>query len=225
MLGCYADAIRPGTFTLEGGQTATGSIVNWYREHLAGNEQTQADRAQQSIFAVLDEKAAAIAPGCDGLVCLDHWQGARSPLKDTHSRGLWWGLTLAHGPGHMLRSIYEGTAFGTRHILEDLSHHGLRVSRLFAGGGGAKSALWVQIHADACNVPVSLPSETESCALGSAILAAVRCRHYSCLEEAAVHMVRMDRTIQPDHKNTTAYDEGYHRYRAVYEALRPLLHR
>src|SRR5205085_1041384 len=114
----------------------------------------------------------AVPPGCEGLVCLDHWQGNRCPLKDPRARGAFWGLTLSHGPGHVFRSIYEGTAFGTRHILEDLEAHGFRVNRLFAGGGGARSRLWLQIHADVLGQPIHLPRDSEACALGSALIAA-----------------------------------------------------
>ncbi len=220
MLGCYPDAIRPGLFTLEGGQTATGSIVNWYREHFAGNEAQEAERTGQSVFAILDGKAAAAPAGCEGLVCLDHWQGARTPLKDPLSRGAWWGLSLSHGPGHMLRSIYEATAYGTRHILEDLAQHGLKVTHLYAGGGGAKSQLWLQIHADVCGVPVSIPAQTESCARGSAIIAAVHTGHFASLEEAAQAMVQMGRMIEPDGRNQSVYQEGYQRYRQLYEMQR-----
>ncbi|HMP16163.1 MAG TPA: FGGY-family carbohydrate kinase, partial [Gemmatales bacterium] len=139
MLGCYPDAIRPGLYTLEGGQTATGSIMNWYREHFAGHEENQARKEGTTVFAVMDDAASRVPAGCEGLLCLDHWQGARTPLKDPRSRGCWYGLTLSHGPGHMIRSIYEGTALGTRHILEDLGQHHLHITELLAGGGGAKS--------------------------------------------------------------------------------------
>lgn len=220
MLGCYADAIRPGLYTLEGGQTATGSIVNWYREHFAGKEEKEAAQLGIPVYALLDQKAEKVAPGCDGLVCLDHWQGARTPLKDPLSRGTWWGLTLSHGAGHMLRSIYEGTAYGTRHILEDLAHHGLPITQLIAGGGGAKSKLWLQIHADVCQVPVAVPAETEACALGSTMIAAVHAGEFSSLEQAAVEMVRLEGTIEPQVQHRQAYEEGYEKYRRLYQVLK-----
>lgn len=220
MLGCYADAIRPGLYTLEGGQTATGSIVNWYREHFAGNEEKEATRIGTSVYELLDQKAAKVAPGCDGLLCLDHWQGARTPLKDPLSRGTWWGLTLSHGPGHMLRSIYEGTAYGTKAILDDLAKHGLPITQLIAGGGGVKSRLWLQVHADVCGVPLSIPAETEACALGSAIVAAVHVGHFASLEDAALNMVRLDAVIEPNAELTDLYRDGYMKYGKLYGALR-----
>jgi ribulose kinase len=224
MAGCYPDAVVEGTYTLEGGQTATGSILNWYRQHFAGHEAAEAERAGRHVYEVLDAKAAAVPPGCDGLVCLDYWQGNRSPLKDARARGALWGLTLAHGPGHVFRSIYEATAFGTRHILEDLEAHGFAVGRLFAGGGGAKSRLWLQIHADVLGRPIHLPRESEACALGSALVAAVHAGHFADFNEAARHMVQIAQVVEPREENRRVYDDQYGKYVATYPALRPLMH-
>jgi ribulose kinase len=224
MLGCYPDAVVEGLYTLEGGQTATGSILNWYRQHFAGHEAAEAQRTGRHVYEVLDAKAAAVPPGCEGLVCLDYWQGNRSPLKDPRARGTLWGLTLSHGPGHIFRSIYEATAFGTRHILEDLEAHGFAVSRLFAGGGGARSRLWLQIHADVLGRPISLPREAEACALGSALVAAVHCGHYADLAEAARQMVQIADVIEPQAEHKRTYDYYYAKYVATYPALRDLMH-
>lgn len=224
MLGCYPDAVVEGLYTLEGGQTATGSILNWYRQHFAGNEAAEAAQAGRSVYDILDAKAAAVPPGCEGLVCLDYWQGNRCPLKDPRARGTLWGLTLSHGPGHVFRSIYEATALGTRHILEDLAGFGFTVGRLFAGGGGAKSRLWLQIHADVLGRPIHLPRDSEACALGAALVAAVHCGHYRDLHEAAGRMVQIADVIEPQARHRAAYDEAYGRYLATYQALRPLMH-
>ena len=64
-------------------------------------------------------QAAATPPGAEGLVVRDDWQGNRSPYKNPHARGAIVGLSLAHGPGHVVRALYEATACGTRHILAD----------------------------------------------------------------------------------------------------------
>jgi FGGY-family pentulose kinase len=224
MLGCYPDAVVEGLYTLEGGQTATGSILHWYQKHFAGHEAAEAERTGRNVYEVLDAKAAVVPPGCEGLICLDYWQGNRCPLKDPRARGAFWGLTLSHGPGHVFRSIYEGTAFGTRYILEDLESHGFKVQRLYAGGGGAKSRLWLQIHADILGQPIALPRESEACALGSALVAAVHSGHYPNLDEAARHMVQVAAVIEPQAGSAKEYDYVYRKYRETYPALRPLMH-
>ena len=119
--GCYPDATAEGLYTLEAGQTATGSILDWYRRHFAGDQQGEAAQRKVSVFQVLDELATAVPPGAEGLMVRDDWQGNRSPYKNPTARGCIAGLSLAHGPGHIVRGIYEATACGTRHILKDAS--------------------------------------------------------------------------------------------------------
>jgi ribulose kinase len=108
--GCYPDATVEGLYTLEAGQTATGSILDWYRRHLAGREQAEALSRGVNVYEVLDEQAAATPPGADGLVVRDDWQGNRSPYMNPQARGAIAGLSLAHGPGHIFRALYEATA-------------------------------------------------------------------------------------------------------------------
>jgi FGGY-family pentulose kinase len=217
--GCYPDATVEGLYTLEAGQTATGSILDWYRRNFAGNQQREAQERGLHVFQVLDEQAAAVPPGAEGLVVRDDWQGNRSPYKNPQARGAIAGLSLAHGPGHVLRAIYEATACGTRHILEDANARGLKVERIFLGGGGAKSAIWLQIHADILQKPVHLARESEVCALGAAMAAAVAAGFYNDFDEAAHAMVAIERLVEPDPANAAVYDDLFVRYVDLYRRL------
>jgi len=217
--GCYPDATVEGLYTLEAGQTATGSILDWYRRHFAGREQAEAATRGVNVYEILDEQAAAVPPGSDGLIVREDWQGNRSPYKNPRARGAIVGLSLAHGPGHVFRALYEATALGTRHILDDASAHGLKVERVFIGGGGAKSPLWLQIHADALKKPVHLTREGESCALGSAMTAAVAAGAYRDFDEAGRAMVAIEKTVEPIAANEPIYDDLFERYVDLYGRL------
>jgi FGGY-family pentulose kinase len=217
--GCYPDATVEGLYTLEAGQTATGSILDWYRRHFAAAEQAEADGRGVSVYQVLDERAAATPPGADGLIVRDDWQGNRSPYKNPHARGVIAGLTLAHGPGHVFRAIYEATACGTRHILEDAAAHGLAVQRIFLGGGGARSPLWLQIHADILKQPIYLTRESESCALGAAMAATLAAGIYPDFDAAAAAMVHIERTVEPRAQYGGLYDDLFGSYVNLYAAV------
>jgi L-ribulokinase len=120
----------------------------------------------------------------------------------------------------VFRAIYEATACGTRHILEDAAAHGLRVERIFLGGGGAKSAVWLQIHADILQKPVHLARETEACALGSTLAAAVAAGIYPDFDAAARAMVAIERVVEPNPANAEVYDELFGRYVELYHRLK-----
>ena len=76
-----------------------------------------AEKAGGSVYDILNPRAAEIAPGSDGLVVLEHWQGNRTPWVDAHSRGVIRGLTLSHTPAHIYRAIMESVAYGTEMII------------------------------------------------------------------------------------------------------------
>jgi FGGY-family pentulose kinase len=223
--GPYPDALIEGTWILEGGQTATGAIATWLADNFGYCEQLEAEKRGVDRFVVLDEKAAAVPLGSEGLTVLDYWQGNRTPLRDPLAKGAIWGLSLKHGIGHLLRAVYEGTALGNRHIQEDLAQAGFTPDGIYACGGGTRSALWLQIHADACGVPIYLTEEPEATALGTAMLAAIGAGLFKDPVEAAEQMVHVSREITPNAGLKGAYDEMFERYLATYPALKDLMHR
>ncbi|MGE0716789.1 MAG: ribulokinase [Alphaproteobacteria bacterium] len=207
--GTYAGALLPGLHTVEGGQTSTGSVVSWMRRLFGGTVS----------YAELDREAAAVPPGSDGLVVQDHFQGNRTPHTDPLSRGAVLGLSLKHGRGHVFRATLEGIAFGTELILETMRGAGYRPEEVVICGGATRSDLWLQIHADVSNLPLTLTRVTDAPALGSAILAAVAAGEFATIEEAAGAMVAVERRIEPSASAHSAYRAPYEAYKRAYGAL------
>lgn len=219
--GPYPDAILPGSWLVEAGQTSSGSIINWLVENLSlGREKGDADKG--GLYSRLEEEAMALPPGCDGITMLDYWQGNRTPRRDPRAKGAIFGLTLAHDYRHLVRGAYEAIAYGTRHIVESLREAGIDVSAAAAGGGGTKSRIWLQLTADVCGMTISVPRYSDDCGVvGSAIAAARGAGLYGSLVEAAAAMVRDERTIEPI-VDSRAFDEAYRRYLALYESTKAL---
>jgi len=197
MWGAYADIVYPNRYIIEGGQTSTGSIINWLRRFVGGDFD----------FDEMNAKAADLPPGSEGLVVQDHFQGNRTPHTDALSRGAITGLTLAHEPHHVFRAIMEGISMGTRAILESFAKGGYTGTEIIAGGGATNSDLFMQIHADTANLPVHIPASSDGPSLGSAILAAHGAGHYDTIDDGIAAMVKSGRVIEPDPKAVAAYDE------------------
>lgn len=218
--GPFEDAVVAGEWTLEAGQASTGGTVRWLLDTLGG-----ALPAGDGRYAAADAEAALVKPGAEGLVLLDFWQGSRTPIKDPRARGTIWGLTPAHGPGHLLRAVYEGTAYGNRHILEKLNTLGVPTESITACGGGTRSELWLHILADVAGVPITLTTVADAVALGSAMCAAVGAGAFADLPAAGQAMVHPGLTVEPDLSIHALYDEGYALYKETYAALAPLFQR
>jgi ribulokinase len=214
--GPFESAVIGGEWTIEAGQASTGGTVRWLLD-LVGGRWSAGER-----YARADEAAAAAGPGADGLTLLDYWQGSRTPVRDPAARGTIWGLTSSHGAGHLLRAVYEGTAYGNKRILDTLASVGVPTQRIVACGGGVRSRLWLQILADVAGIPIELTTVDDAVALGSAICAAVAAGAFADLRAAAAVMVKRADRIEPDPALRGVYDEGYALYIATYEALAPL---
>jgi xylulokinase len=87
------------------------------------------------------------------------------------------------------------------------------------GGGGAKSALWRQIHADILGLSVVTAKTPENSATGAAMLAGIGTEVFPSFEEACEKTVRHGDEIRPDNTYRAGYEQLYHRYRALYPAL------
>ncbi|HEY4384312.1 MAG TPA: FGGY-family carbohydrate kinase [Ktedonobacteraceae bacterium] len=218
--GPFEDAVIQREWTLEAGQASTGGTVRWLLDLLGGNLPKGPER-----YVVADAAAAAIAPGAEGLTILDYWQGSRTPVKDPSARGTIWGLTSAHGTGHLLRAVYEATAYGNRHILDMLRGLNVPVDQITACGGGTRSQLWLQILADVAQLPITLTEVSDAVALGSAMCAAVGAGAFPDLVTAGREMVRTGAVVEPNPATRAVYDEGYARYRETYQVLAPLFQR
>ena len=222
--GAYTDAILPGQYTVEAGQASTGSVVAWFKNNFAGAAVAEADRRGVDPYVVLNELAAEVPVGSEGLVVLDYFQGNRSPYTDPHARGLISGLSLRHGPGQLFRAILEGICFGTELIFRTLRRHDFELRSIVAAGGATRSDLWMQLHADVSGVPVSIPREPEGPVLGAAMLAAVGAGIHPDIETAAAEMVHVERTIEPDQGRHEEYAFFVDRYTELYPATRDVMH-
>jgi FGGY-family pentulose kinase len=222
--GPFPDCLVEGMFTLEGGQTATGSIMQWMVEHFGAEAAEKAKTAGEDVYSYLDSLAERIPPGSEGVLLLDYFQGNRTPYKDPLARGTVTGLTLKHTLPHLYRAAYEGICLGTRQILEDMASHGFRLERIVAGGGGAKSRLWTQIQADILGRPIHLPRDKETMALGAAIWAGIGAGIFKNYEDAIGRMVHIERAVNPVPGQRDVYDRLYRQYVDLYPAVRPVMH-
>ena len=220
LFGSFPDALAPDTWTVEAGQISTGSIMKWFMTNFINADlKARAEKQGCHLYDIMNEDAAALPPGSEGLVILEHWQGNRTPWVDPASRGVIRGLTLKHGPAHIFRAIMEGVVYGTQVILNTMEQH-FRIDEIIACGGATQSDLWMQINADVTGKPIMIPEDQNAVSMGSGILAAVGAGWYKDMNSAAAAMVRKGKTVLPNSANTEIYKEYVHQYEATYHALK-----
>ena len=204
-------SVVPGLVGLEAGQSAFGDVYAWFRRFLS--------YAGDVSIAALERDAAAIAPGSTGIVALDWFNGRRTPLADASLTGAITGLNLGSTPPMVYRALAESTVFGAKAIIDHFEGHGVPVSEIVATGGiSRKSPFIMQMCADVFGRPVKVASCDQTCALGSAIFAAVAAGAFRDVPEAMGRLASgSDREYRPDPSATAVYSGLYEQYRALGE--------
>lgn len=206
--GPYFGGMLPGLWLHEGGQSATGALIDHViTTHAAYPELAAHARSTgRTIYELLNAKLERLAAGGEpatltaDLHVLPYFHGNRSPRADPTLRGMISGLTLAAGPDELARlylATIQAIAYGTRHIVETLREAGYVTDFVLATGGDTRNPMFLRAHADALGIPIALAREPEAVLLGSAILGAVACRAYPDVPAAMAAMSRVGRLIEP----------------------------
>ncbi|NOU34432.1 MAG: FGGY-family carbohydrate kinase [Polyangiaceae bacterium] len=220
--GPYYAAMVPGLWLNEGGQSATGALVDHViQSHArAGELVVEAKNRGTTVYALLNERLDALGAGCafpaavaaDLHVLPDH-HGNRSPRADSSLRGMISGLRLSDSVDHLARvylATIQAIAHGTKHILDAMNACGYRIDTLFACGGDLKNPVFVREHADATGARLVLPAEPESVLLGAAMLGAVASGDALSVPAAMATMARVDRVVLPAAGDVAAFHARKH---------------
>jgi len=209
--GPYYGTILPGLWLTEGGQSATGALLDHViRLHGAGGEPSAA--MHQRIADRIGELRAAEDDLSPRLHVLPDFHGNRSPYADSHALGVVSGLTLDASFDSLCRLYWRtavGIALGVRHILDTLNAHGHDIDTLHVTGGHTRNALLMELYADATGCTVIEPETDEAVLLGTAMIAAAACGLYPSLADAATAMARPARQRSANSTRSPRYDRDY----------------
>jgi xylulokinase len=191
-----------------------GGSLKWFKDAFCQAEKEIAAGSGVSPYHLLDEQAALVAPGAEGLLFYPYLLGERT-LGSAYSRGVFFGLTPRSSKGALARAIMEGIAFEMLRTLEITRQSGMPVDQIRLVGGGAQSPLWNQIKANIYQLPVAVLKTFEGGTLGAAILAGVAGGVFPDEASAADQVVHIDHVLQPD----PGQAERYNRLYAVFKDL------
>lgn len=230
--GPYYSAMIPGYWLTEGGQSATGALVDHiiYSHAAFPGAKQQADTEGQSIFEFLNRHLltlkerrglANLAELTADLHLYPDFHGNRSPRANPNLRGMISGLKLSAGIDDLALqylATIQAIAYQVRHIIEEMNRKGYRIETMFACGGGLKNEIFLSEHADITGCSLILPREPEAVLLGAAILGAVASGVYPSVLEAMKAMSGTGQTIAPGRGDVRDYHEKKYRvYHRMYD--------
>lgn len=213
----------PDGWLLENPGWLSGGAYRWFRDELGSVELSRAAATGADVYELLNDAAASVPAGSDGVIWLPALAGATAPEWNADARAAWFGLTAAHGRSHMVRALLEGNAFALRDVLDAMGTAGLQATELVAVGGGARGNLLLQLRADVTGLPVTRPADVETTARGAAMLAAAGAGLHPDVSTAVREMASPRcEPLLPDPERQQIYAASHRRYRELYAALRPL---
>ncbi|MDR1280923.1 MAG: FGGY-family carbohydrate kinase [Opitutaceae bacterium] len=227
--GPYFSAMIPGLWLTEGGQSATGALIDHviFSHAAAAGLQEEAKKQGRTIYELLNERLDALAAAEKAVAgggVIRHpaeltrelhvqpdFHGNRSPRANPTLRGAISGLTLSATADDLARqylAAIQAVAYGTRHILQEMNRKGYAIRTLFACGGGTKNPVFLREHADITGCKLVLPKEPEAVLLGSAVLGAVASGRHESVVAAMNAMNVAGQTLTPAAGAVRMYHEN-----------------
>ena len=194
----------PGKYLYESHGIRRGMwTLTWFMD-LLGPEFAAAAQAQGvSREHVLEREAVDVPAGSDGLMSVLDWL---APTDRPFRKGVMLGFDARHARGHVYRSILEAIALTMKDRVDEMGDElGITLREVVVSGGGAQSALFMQIFADAFGIPSSRAAGPSGASLGAAICAAVATGAYPDFQTAVARMEKPRQTFAPNPANADVY--------------------
>jgi glycerol kinase len=148
-------------YALEGSVFIAGAAVQWFRDGL---------KAVGAAHEV--DRLSEIADPESGVLFVPALTGLGAPYWEPEARGTLFGLTRATSIADLARATLEGVAFQILDLIDAMNADlEVPLSELRVDGGMAKSNPFLQFQADLLGLPIQRSPQSESTALGAALLA------------------------------------------------------
>ncbi len=181
-----AGADGEARFAIEGSVFVAGAAIQWLRDQLG-----------LLLSASESEPVALSVPDTVGVYLVPAFAGLGAPHWDAGARGLITGITGSTSRAHLVRAALESIAYQTRELVEAMeADAGSPLSELRVDGGAAVNNFLLQFQADILDRPIVRPADTETTALGAALLAGLATGFWSGLSEIESFW-RVDRRFDP----------------------------
>ena len=208
----------PGKYMLLCEQGLGGKCLEFHLKNIVCHDDAlNVADMPENAYERLNEMAAEVPPGADGVMFLPWLTGAYAPSENRNARGGFFNLSLETNRCHLTRSVMEGVAFNSRAALGSVEKFmGKKFDSLRFAGGGALSDVWAQSYADILKIPIhQMADPVQVTCKGAGLIGLVRLGHLK-LEEIP-ECARVKKTFTPIEANFAVYDKLYSQFRAIFK--------
>ncbi len=216
----------PGRYLLTALQATAGGNLTFLRDNIIYHKDELLQETDvPDIFKVLDQIAARVPAGSNGVIYTPWIWGERAPVEDRTLRAGLYNLSLNNTREDIIRAFLEGIAFNTRWLLPPVEKFlRQKVTSINIVGGGAQSDVWCQIFADVMNVEIKQVSDPiYANARGAAWIAAVGMGEIKFSDIPG--LLQFNRVYVPQSQNRSLYDEKFDIFKSIYKQMKPIYQR
>lgn len=208
-------AAVPNRYLAANEQETAGKTLEWLADLLYPDA---ADRAR--VYTEMNRIAAAVPAGSGGVIFTPWLFGERTPVEDSTLRGGFFNQSLETGRAEMIRALFEGVAYNSRWLLGYVEKFTKkRLDPIVMVGGGARSDLWCQIHADVLDRTIHQAADPLLVNVrGAGLLAHAALGHIGW--EDIPGLVPMAATYRPNRVNSATYDRLFDAFRRIHKSNR-----
>ena len=196
-------------------------VLKWFKDAFM-QEYRRTLPEDANIYDAMTAEAAGVPPLSEGVTVIPHFSGRLFPDADPEMRGAFVGLSLGTGRAHCIRAILESVAYMLRQSVEAMEKLGIEAKEIRSVGGASVSELWNRIKSSATHLPTVAMEESESTALGAAMLGALGVGAYADAEEICDRFIRPEKSYAPSEEESAAYDRVYARFVEINRRLSDL---
>jgi xylulokinase len=209
----------PGRYLLTNEQDCAGVCLQHLRDNIFFySDELSAVTKPENAYRLFDEIAARTPAGSDRLIFTPWLYGERSPVDDKFVRGGFFNQSLETTREHMIRAVFEGVAYNSRWLLKYVEQFTKRrMQAINMLGGGAKSDIWCQIHADVLDRTIRQVKDPFLANVRGAALLASAALGYIRYDEIASR-VPIERVYEPNPDHRKIYDELFEEFVAIYKS-------
>lgn len=212
----------PNRYWVATEQDVAGKALQWLIDNILYPQDALADdKPPADVFARLNTLAATVPPGNDGVLFTPWLNGERTPVDNHLIRTMWFNLGLGTTRAHLVRGVFEGVALNTRWMM-DAAEKFVKKQRpngfehINFVGGGAKSPLWCQIHADVLNRPIRQVKDPVLANVRGAGFSAAVALGYLVWDDIP-GKIEIEHTYRPDPANRELYDTLFGHFIDLYK--------
>ncbi len=216
-------AAIPGRYLVADEHETAGACLTFLAENVLFDASGPGPAvAGGNVYRYFDEVAATVPPGSHGAIFTPWLNGERSPVDDHTIRGGFHNLSLSNSRDDLVRAVYEGVALNSRWLLDAVERFvGRRFETLAFIGGGANSAVWSQIHADATGRTIrQVVDPVLANVRGAGLLTWLALGRVAVGDIPA--MVEVGRTFEPDPSAAAVYESLYGEFVNLYKQTKQI---